>query len=308
MTRSAHLAAGRYFRLTQLACGLLIAGSALLANQSVRQPLAVESRLVLVNATVVDEQNRVRTDLQAKDFRLFEDGRPVDISSVSLEDVPLSTIILFDVSGSMKGRIEFARAALDVFLARTREGDEYCLVLFSDRVEPQCEFNSDVQSVRQKAILATPAGDTAVIDALVFGLNRIKSATNARRAILVISDADDTRSRYRWKDARRQALESTAAVYAISPPVWDETGQLDSHELQRIVEETGGRFLLARKQRLMATYMERLDIRLQYVISYVPGEPVQSGLFHQIKLQLRGNNRKGQRAYWRRGYYTPSGN
>ena len=204
----------------------------LLSSQKPHDRFATESRLVLVNATVLDAQNRVRTDLQAKDFSLYEDGQPVQVQSVSLEDVPTSTIILLDVSGSMKTTIGYEREVLERFLAKTRPGDEYCLVLFSNKVEPECDFDSDPHSVRAKAARAVPEGDTSVIDALMFGLNRVKDAHNTRRAILVLSDALDTSSRYKWREARNYALESTATIYAVSPPVWDDAGQANSLELK----------------------------------------------------------------------------
>lgn len=276
----------------------------LLSSQKPHDRFATESRLVLVNATVLDAQNRVRTDLQAKDFSLYEDGQPVQVQSVSLEDVPTSTIILLDVSGSMKTTIGYEREVLERFLAKTRPGDEYCLVLFSNKVEPECDFDSDPHSVRAKAARAVPEGDTSVIDALMFGLNRVKDAHNTRRAILVLSDALDTSSRYKWREARNYALESTATIYAVSPPVWDDAGQANSLELKRIVEETGGRFLMANKRNLLADYMDRLEIRLQYMISFLPATQQSDASFHKINLQLRGPNRKGQRAYWRHGYYA----
>jgi Ca-activated chloride channel homolog len=276
----------------------------LLSNQKSEDRFAAESRLVLVNATVLDANNRVQTDLQAKDFSLFEDGHPVQVHSVSLEDVPTSTIILLDISGSMKKTIGYEREALERFLAKTRPGDEYCLVLFSNKVEPDCDFDSDPHFVRAKAARAVPEGDTSVIDALMFGLNRVKDAHNTRRAILVFSDAMDTSSRYKWREARNYALESTATIYAVSPPVWDDAGQANSLELKSIVEETGGRFLMANKRNLLADYMDRLEIRLQYVISFLPAAQQTDMSFHKVNLQLRGPNRKGQRAYWRHGYYA----
>jgi VWFA-related protein len=282
----------------------LISSLPLLSAQKARDQFAIESRLVLVNATVLDAQNRVRTDLQPEDFRLYEDGQLVNVQSVSLEDVPISTIVLLDVSGSMKATIGYEREALEHFLAKTRPGDEYCLVLFSNKVEPECDFDSDPHTVRAKAARAVPEGDTSVIDALVFSLNRVKNAHNTRRAILVLSDAMDTSSRYKWSEARKYALESTATIYAVSPPVWGDAGQANSLELKRIIEETGGRFLMANKRNLLADYMDRIEIRLQYVISFLPATPQSDTSFHKVNLQLRGPNRKGQRAYWRHGYYA----
>jgi len=269
------------------------------------QAFRSESRVVLVNAAVIDDNNKFVTGLKSEHFRLLDNGQSVQVQAVALEDAPISTIILLDVSGSMKKTIGFAREALARFLSRTREGDEYCLVLFRATVDPQCEFTSDARSVAMQA-QAVPDGDTAVIDAIVFGMRKIKTARNTRRAILILSDAADTASRYTWKDARRYALESTATLYAVSPPVWNEEEEWNSAQLRSIVEITGGRYLIANKNENLAQYMDRLEVRLQYVISYSPVGWLDDGRFHKIKLQLQSGNSDHQRAYWRRGYYAPA--
>ena len=282
----------------------LISSVPLFSAQKARDQFAIESRLVLVNATVLDAQNRVRTDLQPEDFSLYEDGQRVKVHSVSLEDVPISTIVLLDVSGSMKATIGYEREALEHFLAKTSPGDEYCLVLFSNKVEPECDFDSDPYTVRAKAARAVPRVTRPSLMRWCSASIESKNVHNTRRAILVLSDAMDTSSRYKWSEARKYALESTATIYAVSPPVWGDAGQANSLELKRIIEETGGRFLMANKRNLLADYMDRIEIRLQYVISFLPATPQSDTSFHKVNLQLRGPNRKGQRAYWRHGYYA----
>ena len=271
-----------------------------------QQTITGESHLVLVNATVVDKQNRVRTDLKAADFQLREDGRTVTLKDVWLDEAPLSVIVLFDASSSMK-RLDISRTALEVIASAAGPGDEYCLVIFRADQGSGCEFVSDADELPGLVADIRPRGDTAVIDSILYALKRIRAAKNSRRAIIVLSDGVDRVSRHTWNDVRRQALESTATLYAVSPYVVGEEDVAQGLTLERLVNDTGGSMLMARgPEQVRRVFPHRLTIRSQYVLSFVPAHPSLDRRLHKLGLKLSGHGQESLRVYSRRGYYCPA--
>ena len=121
------------------------------------EDLHTEGRLVLINASVFDDNNRFHPELRNENFQLFDDGVEMQLRSVGVEDVPLSTIILLDISRSMKDAIGDARIALDKYLDKSRPGDEFCLIAFNGHSPDHCEFVTDANDVRLHASVTAPA-------------------------------------------------------------------------------------------------------------------------------------------------------
>jgi Ca-activated chloride channel homolog len=265
-----------------------------------------ESRMVLVNAAVVDRQNHFISSLGPEAFRVWDEQAEVAVEGVYLEDVPISAVVLLDASGSMQKTIGYSREALRRLLAGSRTGDEFCLITFSDRPATGCDFETEPERILQRAEVAIPHGRTAVIDALLVALRKIRTATNRRKAIVVLSDGVDTHSVTRWRALRAYAVETDATLYAISPPVWSDADERESAELQDLIEFTGGRFLRAGRAREMAQLMELLDIRLQYVIGYVPPPASEEGEWRHVRVQLRGAATRGLKLFWRHAYFVPA--
>ncbi|MBI2686878.1 MAG: VWA domain-containing protein [Acidobacteria bacterium] len=163
-----------------------------------------EGWLVLVNASVFDDENRFRAGLPSENFQRRNDGAEVRLRSVPVKGVPLSTAILLDVSRSMAKSIEQARITLGRYLDKARSGDEYCLIVFSDRTPAGCEYLTDAAEVRARAADTVTGGGTALVDALHTAITMVKKAHSERRAILILSDGLDNSSARRWKAIRRE--------------------------------------------------------------------------------------------------------
>lgn len=264
-----------------------------------------ESRLVLVNAGVFDDRQRFRTDLRPENFELLHDGAAVNLQSVAIEDVPLSTVILLDASRSMGRSLELAKAALGRYLERSRYGDEYCLMFFTDRVPPACEFRRDTAWAKIRVSDLSPGRGTALYDALLAGLEMTKRAHNRRRAVLILSDGLENSSAHVWNEIRRAVEETTAVIYAVTLPPWRGRDEWHALRLRQLVEETGGRIVTVDHPREMGAALERLEVRLQYVLTFVPPPGVESRPRHTLRLRLRGQPAKGLRVYWRHYYSVP---
>jgi Ca-activated chloride channel homolog len=268
--------------------------------------LRIDKNMVLVNASVTDQNGRFVSALNALTFQVFDEKKPVTVRVLSQEDGPISTAILLDMSSSMKKKIAHIRSGLRRFLAASIPGDDFCLITFADSVDGRCRFTADPGEINAQASRGVPQGSTALLDAMVMGLSEIKKGSNSRKALLILTDGDDTASRFTWREVEDRAKETLACLYAVVPEVWEE--DRDSVDwLEGIVEHTGGRLFEVKNQREYPDFFDDLDIRRQYIIGFDPPVTGQDGKFHRVTVRLQGNKAKGAKVHWKRGYYAPTG-
>jgi len=261
-----------------------------------------EGRLVLVNAGVYDDRNQFRDGLTKEDFQLWDEGEEMRLQSVAVEEVAVSAVILLDVSKSMKNNIGHAREALSRFLDRARPGDEFCLITFSESAPMECEFSDDTAGIRTRAEEAQIGGGTALGDALLRAFGMVKRARNARRAVLILSDGLENSSAHRWNDVRRAAMETEAIIYAVTLPVWRDRDAWRAVRLEELAVESGGRMFTADPKELAAA-MERLEVRLQYVLAFEPPANSEVKPWRSVRVKLRGPGARNLRVYWRHKYH-----
>ena len=158
--------------------------------------LKIDVDLVLVSATVTDHSRRFVTGLDKQHFRIFEDKIEQEIRHFSNEDVPTSIGLLFDVSSSMGDKIARARDAAVAFLKTSNPADEYLLIAFADRPSVEEDFTSDISEIQNRLVHKRAKGSTTLYDAIYLALEKMKQANQPKKAILLITDGEDTRSRY----------------------------------------------------------------------------------------------------------------
>ena len=125
--------------------------------------------VVEATATVMDAAGRFVTGLKRKNFEIFEDKVPQDIAYFSSEDVPVSVGILFDVSGSMKGKLETAVRAATTFMKGGNRDDEYALVEFADRPSDIADFTNDISKLRTRLMLSRAKGRNRPLRCRLYG-------------------------------------------------------------------------------------------------------------------------------------------
>src|SRR5687767_8627536 len=180
-----------------------------------QQVLKVDVDLVVVTATVTDPQNRYVTGLEQEHFQVMEDKIEQKIEYFSAEDVPLTVGIIFDVSGSMKGKLSAARDAAVTFLKMGNPRDEYFLIEFSGRPKLTQDLTTDIAKLQNRLIFTPAEGQTAVHDAVYIGLEKLKKGANSKKALLLISDGEDNRSRYTFSNLKEFIREQDVQIYAI---------------------------------------------------------------------------------------------
>jgi VWFA-related protein len=173
--------------------------------------------LVNVTATVSDSMGRFVPGLERDDFLVYEDNTPVEIMQFSAERVPVSLGIALDTSGSMSGhKMEAARAALTRFTEELLDrADELFLYRFSNYPALAQGWTSERQRILYALDRMTPYGGTAMYDAVADAIPLAQQGRNRKRALVVISDGNDTASHIDIRDLKQQIRQSEVLVYAV---------------------------------------------------------------------------------------------
>src|SRR5436190_288733 len=185
----------------------------------------VDVRLVNIIATVTDESGRYVDNLTADDFLVQEDGAPQKISHFSQDhDVPVSVGIILDTSGSMERKIRTAVDAVDRFIRRTNQDDEMFLMTFSSEPLLRQDFTNDRTKLSQVLRKMWVTGGTALYDAVNQGIEKIHAGRHEKRAILVITDGQDTSSVAKLEQVLQNIRQEEVLVYAIgiSPAAYSQ--------------------------------------------------------------------------------------
>ena len=275
--------------------------------------LKVDVNLVLVPMTVTTEgTNRLVTGLEAPNFEVFDNGTGQIIKTFSTEDAPVTVGIVFDLSGSMQSKFLRARKALSEFLRTSNPADEFFVVGFNDKPAVIVDYTSDIEDVEARMVMLRPENRTALIDAVYLGVNKLKEAKYDRKALLIVSDGGDNRSRYTENELRRVVRESNVQIYSIG--IYDafaptEEEQLGPGLLKDISETTGGRMFPVADVADMADIATRIsaELRNEYVIGYRPSEVKKDGNWRKLKVRLvPPPGLPLMTVHYRQGYYAPS--
>jgi Ca-activated chloride channel homolog len=249
--------------------------------------------LVLVNVTVTDPNDRLVTGLEKENFRVFEDGREQEIVTFSSEDMPISIGVIFDMSGSMADKIGKARQAAVQFLRTANPRDEFFMVSFNDRAELTSRFTPSVEELQNRMLFTPAKGQTALLDAIYLGLSQMRSASNGKRALLIVSDGGDNHSRYNERDIRNFMKEADCQLYAMGVFDINDMQRTDEERygptlLSELAEMTGGRVFPVSDLNDLPDIASKIGVELrnQYVLGYKPSDAKRSGGWRKIKVKL----------------------
>jgi VWFA-related protein len=173
--------------------------------------------LINVTVSVTDRSGRFVTGLTQDDFVVYEDDKPVEVTHFTAERTPVSLGIVLDSSGSMAGeKIESARAAIFNFLqALPDPNDEFFMYRFTADPELVHDWTDDRDAIARSLRRVNPAGGTAMYDALAEAVPMAQGGQNRKKAIVLISDGNDTNSRLAVDEVRQLVRETEVLVYAI---------------------------------------------------------------------------------------------
>jgi VWFA-related protein len=262
---------------------------------------------VLLHATVIDDKQRMVTNLDKNAFTVFEDGKPQVIKSFRHEDIPISLGIVIDNSGSMREkRAKVNKAALNLVRASNPQ-DEVFVVNFSDEFYLDQPFTNKVSLLQSALEKYETRGGTALYDAVVASADELKKHGKLQKKILfVVTDGEDDASRESLEQAVRLLQEENGpTVYAIGL-LGEERQRRARRALQTISERTGGIAFFPRTLDEVDEISSAVarDIRNQYTIGYKPTTPTSAGGYRAIRVEARASGHGKLTVRTRSGYYA----
>ncbi len=262
----------------------------------------VDVNLVELYTTVTDRSGDFVRDLVQEDFEVTEDGRRQTISKFELVvDLPLTIGFVIDTSGSMADSLpEAKKAALGFLESILTPRDQAFAVAFADKPVLIMPRTDDVSALKESFEDLRSLGWTTLHDAIATGLYYFRGI-RGRRALILLSDGDDTGSSIPYRDALEYARRSGVAVYAVGLNV----GKLSvgiRRKLTNMAEETGGRvFFIGKAEELVGVYDEiEEELRSQYLLAYTSDLPNTDGTYREVEVKVK---KSGLKARTIRGYY-----
>ena len=228
--------------------------------------------------------------LVKEDFTVLEDKRPQEISKFELvENLPITVGVTLDTSGSMIEALgEAKRTAIDFLDKIISPMDQSFAVSFSNKPSLIMPRTSDVGAVEAALESLHAVGNTALYDAVVTSLYYFRGV-RGRRALILLSDGEDTASTIEFKDALEYARRSGVVIYSIGLNIARASVGVRG-KLSALSKETGGRsFFISKASELLAVYesVER-ELRSQYLLAYLSDAPQNSEEFRLVQVKVRG--------------------
>ena len=284
---------------------MLVAAAALTSAQERGARFRSGVDLVSVTATVVDQDGQLVTGLPRDAFEIYEDGERQTIAQFTNERVPVSLIVLLDVSDSMYGqRLADARGAVERFLFDLLdELDEFAVVAFNHEPQPLTRWTQAPDVVSKALAELRPFGATALYDAVLTALPMMETRNRQRAAVLIISDGADTASDASLREVRAALVRSDAFVYAIAldPPAKRAINEtVNVNALNELTGGSGGNteVVHATTDLVAATARIAEELNSQYVIGYHTPRAM-DGSYRSIRVRTVD---KTLRVRARRGY------
>lgn len=294
----------------------------------------VESALTNVLFTAIDKDKRFVTTLQKEDLQIFENDAPQQIFTFERQtDLPLSLVILIDTSISQEFTLPQEKKAAVSFLNTVLrpEKDTAAIASFTGilRVEqPLTKDKASLNRAVERIEIARPPDDedknkkygpddfqknptayTSVWDSVWLTVEKIMTGTpeRTRRAIILLTDGDDTSSQYAREKAADFAVKNNTVIYSIG--IGDrEHYEVKEGTLKKFSEQTGGRAFFPKKETdLREAFTEiETELRSQYLIAYAPTNSAQDGSYRRIRIETSNPELRKQklRLLYRQGYYA----
>jgi len=251
--------------------------------------ISVDVALVVLEATVRDHDGHAVPSLKREDFEVFEDGHAQPIRLFRHEDTPVTVGLVIDHSGSMREKLQEVTAGARAFVRSSNSSDQMFVVNFNEKVSlglPPGEGFSDSVEHLAAAIEGRPAvGTTALYDAIIEGLARLREGARDKKVLIVISDGGDNASKAPLDRVLKMAEQSNAMIYTIG--IFDPDDQDGKPGvLRRLAHETGGQAFFPLQLTETVEICERIakDIRDQYTVGYSSTSEKRDGLYHKIRL------------------------
>src|SRR5260221_9113166 len=321
------MASGKTLLSSCVAWSLVLAFAApALPQEPAGQGQVIRKQVDLVNlfATVRDNHKKIVGNLKQEDFKILEDNQAQKIAFFSREvTLPITLALLLDTSGSEQYMLAAIQDAGGRFMDRVlRKGDEALVMSFDSDVDLLSDFTDDRsqldRAIRKARINVPSAGSignnpgpagsrqitgTALYDAIYLACNEKLNTEAGRKAVIIVTDAQDEGSKIRLEEAI-EAAQRTDTVVHILLVADPHFGGGNGGVAHKITDETGGRTISVNSEKHLAEAFDQIseDLRSQYTLGYYPTNAARDGKFRKIKVDMSNHDLK---VLARKGYYAP---
>ncbi|MBL8151022.1 MAG: VWA domain-containing protein [Blastocatellia bacterium] len=323
---------------------LLIVSSLPIYAQSGRRPITpgaekteddaivkVKTSEVLLTVTVQNQYGNLATGLSARDFIVIEDGSRQEITSFNVREAPINALLLLDASGSVFTEMKEIRSAAVKFVEQLRPDDKVAIIQFAEKVELIQNWTSNKADLKHAINWRYRPGEvTHLWDAVFLAAEEKMAQVDGRKAIIILTDCEDTESKVTKEQAYWATIKSGASVYVISKSqalatkirteyggfggrIAGTKGQADlvidrllaaESSMNTFAVKTGGRLYAPIKpEELALAYVQIAEeLKNQYIITYTPTNEKRDGSFRALRVAV---TRPGLVVNVKEGYVAP---
>lgn len=265
------------------------------------EEILIDSSVVIVNASITSADGSNAGGLRKDQFKIFENGVEQRIEHFSAAETPFAAVILLDTSGSMEERVSLARAAAVRFLDGLRESDSAAIYRFDSKISLVQPF-SNSRDIAEAAFDLKAYGMTRMNDAIYQAAVDLSKRHEKRRAIIVLSDGQDTMSGRSAEKALKSAMSADIAIYTIDMSSTGDAKRVQNQGvLKNLAEKSGGTFVSTPGGAAMREAFERIveELGVQYTLGYSPLNTNKDGKWRAIEVRV---SRPNLTIRTRRGY------
>jgi Ca-activated chloride channel family protein len=278
--------------------------------------IVLDTDLVLLDVTVVDQENNPIMSLKKEDFTIYEDKIKQTVDNVSREEVPVSFGLVIDTSGSMKSKLQTVSDASVSMIKQMRADDEAFVASFKAEPELVQDFTADRRELEDAISELYTSGGTALLDAIIATADYAQEKGKQRRkALVVISDGLEKNSSVKEKEVMEAIKEDEVQVYLVGfideemeeKSLFGKSPAKKAKDLlSRIADDSGGRAYFPKEISEIPAIAAQIakDLRTQYVVSYYPTNDKRDGTFRNIQVSVNSQGSRKMIARTRRGYYA----
>lgn len=274
-------------------------------------PFTLDVTRVNLLFTVTDKKGRFMTDLKKNDFEITENKRKQNILEFTAEtDLPLRLAILVDTSNSIRTRFRFLQdAAIDFINTAMRTGQDKAIIMHFDSVaQLAVSLTGDKTALATAVRRLQAGGGTALYDSIYRASEELikdEPHDKYRRALIILSDGEDTLSEFSREQALEMAQKADVVIYTVSTNITHNAADGDK-VLKYMAEQTGGLAYFPFKEEDLGQSFVNItnELRHQYNVLYRPEPLIRDGKYHPINVKVTAVGDMIVRA--RQGYYAPS--
>ncbi len=266
-----------------------------------------DTRLVVLNVSVFDQNSKIVRDLPRSAFTVYENDEKQTLSVFKQEDVPISLGLIIDNSASMTDKRDRVASAALALVKASNPDDEVFIINFNESAVLAREFTNNIKDLENALRNLDAKGETAMRDALLLGIEHLRHhAHRDKKVLVVVTDGEDNSSAETQAHLVQVAQQNDVIIYAVGLLGAEEaqSAARAKKQLTELTQQTGGQAWYPTDVAEIANIAPEIahEIRNQYVLAYTPTNLAADGSYRRIRVEV---NVPGVVVRTRAGYYAP---